>query len=144
MCLPSDTCQMHCCGIHILCIIYQRCNHTHVRHTIVVFVKVIYSNDADKHMSDTPYTKMSVHVLAIVCTCTHTDAHSRTPREEGRQEQIFKNSSVESTAARWGFSRWGFNDLMENLSFLGSGRPMGALEPSKKVGGEAPSLFGWF
>jgi hypothetical protein len=35
------------------------------------------------------------------------------------------------------FSRWGFSDLMENMSFWGSGRPLGALEPSKKVGGEA-------
>ena len=46
-----------------------------------------------------------------------------------------------SAAARWGFSRWGFNDLMENRSLWGSGRPLGALEPSKKVGGEAPLFF---
>ena len=38
---------------------------------------------------------------------------------------------------------WGFNDLMENPSFWGSGRPLGALEPSRKVG-VAPHLSGWF
>ncbi len=48
-----------------------------------------------------------------------------------------------SAAARWGFGRWGFNALMENRSFWGSGRPLGALEPSKQVGGFAPHLFGW-
>ncbi len=47
-------------------------------------------------------------------------------------------------AARWGFSRWGFSDLIENLSFGGSGRFLGDFEAFKKVGGEAPHLFGWF
>jgi hypothetical protein len=44
----------------------------------------------------------------------------------------------------WGFSRLGFIDLIENQSFWGSVRPLGALEPSKKVGGFAPHLFKWF
>ena len=35
-------------------------------------------------------------------------------------------------------------DLAESRSFSGSGRPRGALQPSEKVGGFAPHLFGWF
>ena len=34
----------------------------------------------------------------------------------------------------------GVLDLAENRSFLGSGRPRGALKPSKEVGGDAPQL----
>ena len=49
-----------------------------------------------------------------------------------------------SAADGLGFSRLGFSDLAEILSFWGSGRSLGALEPSKKVAGEAPHLFGWF
>jgi hypothetical protein len=30
------------------------------------------------------------------------------------------------------------------VGFWGSGRPLGALKPSKNVGGEAPYIFGWF
>ncbi len=39
-----------------------------------------------------------------------------------------------------GFRGLGFSDLIEHRSFWGSGRPLGALEPSKKVGGFAPHL----
>ena len=46
-----------------------------------------------------------------------------------------------SAAARWGFSRWGFSDLIENRSFWGSGRSRAAGRPFKKVGGFAPHLF---
>ncbi len=46
-----------------------------------------------------------------------------------------------SAADGLGFGRLGFNDLTENRSFGGSGRALGALEPSKKVGGEAPHLL---
>ena len=35
-------------------------------------------------------------------------------------------------------------DLVEHRSVSGSGRPRGALKPSKEVGGEAPYIFGWF
>ena len=49
-----------------------------------------------------------------------------------------------SAADGLGFRGLGFNDLIENRSFWGSGRPLGALEPSKKVGGFAPHLFKWF
>ncbi len=45
---------------------------------------------------------------------------------------------LESAAARWGFSRWGFCDLIEHRSFWGSGRPLRALEASKHMGGFAP------
>ncbi len=54
---------------------------------------------------------------------------------------FYQSAQLSLAAARWGFSRWRFNDLMENLSFWGSGRLPGALEPSKKVGGEASHLF---
>ena len=37
----------------------------------------------------------------------------------------------------------GVLDLAENRLFSGSGRPRGALKPSKKVGGFAHHLFGW-
>ncbi len=38
-------------------------------------------------------------------------------------------------------SRLGFSALAENQSFGGSGRPLGALKPSKKVGGFADDRF---
>ncbi len=56
----------------------------------------------------------------------------------------YAGSLSQSAAARWGFSRRGFSDLIENRSFWGSGRPLVILEPSKKVGGFAPHLFGRF
>ncbi len=43
-----------------------------------------------------------------------------------------------------GFRGLGFSDLIENRSFWVSERPLGAVEPSKKVGGFAPHLFKWF
>ncbi len=51
---------------------------------------------------------------------------------------------LKSAADGLGFSRLGFCDLIENRSFGESGRPLGALEPFEKVGGEAPYLFKWF
>ena len=41
----------------------------------------------------------------------------------------------------WNFGGWGVSDFFENLSFWGSGRPRGALKPSKKAGGLRPSPF---
>ena len=37
----------------------------------------------------------------------------------------------------------GRGENIKSLPFCGSGRSLGALEPSKKVGDEAPDLFGW-
>ncbi len=45
-----------------------------------------------------------------------------------------------SAADGWGFSRLRFSDFIENWLFWGSGRPLGALEPSKKAVGETPHL----
>ncbi len=63
---------------------------------------------------------------------------------DGSPRLIQSGGQVKSADDGLGFRRLGFSDLIENLSFWGSGRALGAVEPSKKVGGEAPHLFGWF
>ncbi len=58
--------------------------------------------------------------------------------------EVFWASMPISAADGLGFRRLGFTDLIDNQPFKGSGWPLGTSEPSKKVGGEAPYLFGWF
>ena len=40
-------------------------------------------------------------------------------------------SLLSPAAARWGFNRWGFSDLMKIVHFGGLGGPWGAAQPHK-------------
>ena len=62
----------------------------------------------------------------------------------GGQPKLDSKWAKQSAVARGGFSRGWVWDLAENRSVSGSGRPRGALKPSREVGGEAPTPLDGF
>ncbi len=74
-------------------------------------------------------------VLVSKVTTAQTRRTIQHPRHVCEQAAYRPSRPIlNSAAARWGLSRWGFSDFMDHRSFWWSGRPLG---------GEA-HLFAWF